>query len=595
MANAIDKFPVPLILKKILKDRMSGELIVLHDDSTRELFFVDGQLEFATTTIENECLGDVLLEAEKINKDQLRLALDIRSNVPTKIGEILAKTCDLTMRDIFDGLVKHVMKIAAALFPLKRGEWRFVKKNPKIPNTQKLKIKLTDIMREGVNKLEDFSFYKQKFYFRSPVTIELPKGVEKILTDEESKLYKKLGLFNNISVKKIIPILQVPEPVFWRHIVLFYLLNAADFVEFTVDDAEQNKKIAEITEMYQKIKSGQSDYFQLLESDKIASVEEANERFNEISDRFDPGKLNVAPDSSAMRRAREVFEEIRNAHTAVRLDIENKSEERRNPAEAAAVEGEPEPPLELGSDDKIALPPEFNVNMEGEQPLELNSDDKILQTPGFKVDMDTEPPIELGVEDKIQPPPEFAVDMKDEPSIDSIIDEQIGQPSKTKVDRKYEPPPKDGIDTQNRQAEKPEVRKADHVKQARELFTRANHFHNEKKYFEAASLLQKAVVMDNSKANYFLLLGLCQSKMPATKKMAEKSLKKAAQMESWNADPIFALGQLYKSENLVKKAKAYFEKALEINLEHTLAGRAMDEFMGKGDKKSLFSLFGKKK
>jgi tetratricopeptide (TPR) repeat protein len=522
MANAIDKFPVPLILKKILKDRMSGELIVLHDDSTRELFFVDGQLEFATTTIENECLGDVLLEAGKINKDQLRLALDIRSNVPTKIGEILAKTCDLTMRDIFDGLVKHVMKIAAALFPLKRGEWRFVKKNPKIPNTQKLKIKLTEIMREGVNELEDFSFYKQKFYFRSPVTIDLPKGVEKILTDEESKLYKKLGRFNNISVKKIIPILQVPEPVFWRSIILFYLLNAADFVEFTVDDEEQNKKIAEINEMYQKIKSGQSDYFQLLQSDKIASVEEANERFNEISDRFDPGKLNVAPDSTAMRRAREVFEEIHNAHRAIRRDIEKKSEERRYPAEAAAVGRE------------------------------------------------------------------------NEPSIESIIDEKIRRPSEINVNREYEPPLKAGIDTKNRQAEKPEVRKADQVKQARELFTRANHFHNEKKYFEAASLLQQAVVMDNSKADYFLLLGLCQSKMPATKKMAEKSLKKAARMESWNADPVFALGQLYKSENLMKKAKVYFEKALELNLDHTLAGKAMYEFRG-NDKKSLFSLFGKKK
>jgi uncharacterized protein HemY len=66
-------------------------------------------------------------------------------------------------------------------------------------------------------------------------------------------------------------------------------------------------------------------------------------------------------------------------------------------------------------------------------------------------------------------------------------------------------------------------------------------------------------------------------------------------MEPWNADPMFALGQLYKSENLTKKAKAYFEKALELNLDHTLAGKAMDEFIGMGDKKSLFSLFGKKK
>jgi len=201
----------------------------------------------------------------------------------------------------------------------------------------------------------------------------------------------------------------------------------------------------------------------------------------------------------------------------------------------------------------------------------------------------------LGSDDKIQPPPEFEVDTENEPSAEPVTEKKTEPPAGRDIIKEQGLPPRTEIETKNHQADKPEIRKADKVKQARELFTQANHLHNLKKYFEAASLLQKAVAMDNSKANYYLLLGLCQSKMPATKKMAEKNLKKAAQMEPWNADPIFALGQLYKSENLMKKAKTYFEKALELNMEHTLAGKAMDEFMDRKDKKSLFSLFGKKK
>jgi Tfp pilus assembly protein PilF len=84
--------------------------------------------------------------------------------------------------------------------------------------------------------------------------------------------------------------------------------------------------------------------------------------------------------------------------------------------------------------------------------------------------------------------------------------------------------------------------------------------------------------------------------MLSTKKMAEKNLDRAAQMEPWNADPLFALGQLYKSENMMKKAREYFEKALEINMEHTLAGKAISEFGGLLHfKKPKPSLFGKKK
>jgi len=63
-----------------------------------------------------------------------------------------------------------------------------------------------------------------------------------------------------------------------------------------------------------------------------------------------------------------------------------------------------------------------------------------------------------------------------------------------------------------------------------------------------------------------------------------------------NADPIFALGELYRSEKLMKRAKEYFNKALEINMEHTLAGKAIqDLYGGAAGKKALFSLFGKKK
>ncbi len=511
MTNAIDKFPTPLIFKKILKDSLSGELVVVHEDSTRQLFFIDGRLEFANTTLENEHLGDMLLAAGKINKEQLRLALEVRSNVPTKIGEILVKLNDLNMRDVYDALVKHVINIAAATFPLKHGEWRFVKKIPSSPNIQNLQIKLPEVIKEGVSRLDDISYFKKKFYFRSPVTIALPDSISKILTPDEIEFYDELTFFDHTSVKRIMSQLQIAEPIFWRRIILFYLLNAADFVEFTLDDEEKNRKLEEINEMYQKIKSGRSDVYCLIDSEKVSAIDEIDERFKEYSDRFDPDKLDIAPDSTAMRRAREVFAEIQEAQNAAHLPG-------------------------------------------------LDRDSEIKKHPG---------------------------------AIDDVKSER---PQITDSAREYEPPPKGDFDLKTHPAAKPGAAKTDQVKQARDLFTRANHLHNQKKYFEASALLEQAAALDDTKANYFLLLGLCQSKMLATKKMAEKNLAKAAQMEPWNADPLFALGQLYKSENLLKKAREYFEKALEINMEHTLAGKAISEFGGlMGFKKKKLSIFGKKK
>jgi hypothetical protein len=47
---------------------------------------------------------------------------------------------------------------------------------------------------------------------------------------------------------------------------------------------------------------------------------------------------------------------------------------------------------------------------------------------------------------------------------------------------------------------------------------------------------------------------------------------------------------------MAKKAEECFKKALEINMEHTLAGKAVQDIAKyTGGKKSLLSLFGKKK
>lgn len=608
MSNAINEFPVPIIFKKILKDEMSGELIVNHKDAVRNLFFINGRLEFATTTAENEHLGDVLLKTGKIDREQLRLALEIRSNVPTKIGEILAKTCDLAMGEIYEALTKQVKNIAVSLFPLKEGEWRFIKRKPKIPNPLNLKLKLSEVIREGLGKLDDISYYESRFKFRSPVTIELPEAVGRILSRDETIFYESLSQFSNISMKKVMARMQFPEPIFWRNIIMFYLLNLVDFVEFTVDDEEKNKKIEEINEVYDKIKSGQSDYFQLLDSDKITSPAEAKEKLHEYSDRFNPEKLNVAPDSTAMRRAREVFAEIQNAQTAARFDMEGRTGYDEEDVYAAGVNEESDPPLELGLSDKIQTPPgtvldlgqvephQLDVDMDSDVPMELDANDKIQPPPGLDleqenrmpppldVDMESEPPMELDEKEKIEPPP------------GPPVSKEIEIPAKIETPAAAETPVEEEQPTEEEQPAAPRLTKADLVKQAREFYTKANHLHNQKKYFEAASLLQKAIQIDKSRANYFLLLGLCQSKMLATKKMAENNLKKAAQMEPWNADPVFALGQLYKSENLMKKAKIYFEKALQINMDHTLAGQAMLNLGGRtGDKKQKRSLFGKKK
>jgi tetratricopeptide (TPR) repeat protein len=131
-------------------------------------------------------------------------------------------------------------------------------------------------------------------------------------------------------------------------------------------------------------------------------------------------------------------------------------------------------------------------------------------------------------------------------------------------------------------------------RKAGNLYIKAHGLYEEKRYYEAYRLMEKALKLDKNRASFYMLIGLSQSHIPHLRPEAEKNLLQASKMEPWNADPIFYLGQLYMAEGLVKKAQKKFRQALAINMEHTLAAEMVDRMEQHAKKRSGFSLFGKK-
>ncbi len=133
------------------------------------------------------------------------------------------------------------------------------------------------------------------------------------------------------------------------------------------------------------------------------------------------------------------------------------------------------------------------------------------------------------------------------------------------------------------------------VEKANLYYRKAKTLYNQQRFREAASLMEEVVRNDPNKAAYYLLLGLSQSNIPNLRRLAEKSFQKVVEMEPWNAEPYAALGLLFLSEKLEKRAENFFKKALAIDPEHELAKKRLLEMTGGGKKDSAFSFFKKKK
>ena len=103
--------------------------------------------------------------------------------------------------------------------------------------------------------------------------------------------------------------------------------------------------------------------------------------------------------------------------------------------------------------------------------------------------------------------------------------------------------------------------------QARDLYLQAKAAYQKEDYWRAIEYCQKAVEIDQSRADYFHLLGVALSQNPKWKHDAEKNLRMATEMDPSQPEYFAALGTLYQSEGLGARARRAFEKlkALDPN------------------------------
>jgi curved DNA-binding protein CbpA len=122
-------------------------------------------------------------------------------------------------------------------------------------------------------------------------------------------------------------------------------------------------------------------------------------------------------------------------------------------------------------------------------------------------------------------------------------------------------------------------------------FRQGKTLHAQGRYDEAIAYLEEAVRVRRDKGDYFLLLAMCESRLPAYVRKAEQDFLTAIQLEPWNPEGYVGLGLLYKAEGLQTKAVKQLEKALEVEPEHASAREAYEELTG-GKKKLAKGPFG---
>ncbi len=324
MIHQITEEPVPVIYKKILKEKMSGELNIKSDNAEKKLLFLNGNLKYARSNVIHERLGEILFKLGKITQTQFWNIHKLIEGKNDRIGKILVQKNILSQKDVFFGLLHQIMTIAISAFELHYGDWEFKEKLVEIPQDIDFNIELPSIIMEGVRKINNFEYYKNTFSLQAPSISKTSTAAKETLSHDDQNFVQFLSDFKNVPCAQISTKYGMPENIFWRKIVLLYLFSIIEFTDIQ-QNQEENKNVEDLSNFYNRLQSNKIDYYELLGMNSTASMDEIKDSYFTLAKKFHPDRMSSTIEPEIKEKANFVFAAINKAYET--LSNEQKREE----------------------------------------------------------------------------------------------------------------------------------------------------------------------------------------------------------------------------------------------------------------------------
>jgi Domain of unknown function (DUF4388) len=155
--GTLRKVSLPRILVSLNKDMKTGTLVVKTPSFTKNVFIVKGEAIFASSSHEDDRLGEMLIKAGKINLEQYKESVRLLKQTDKRQGSILVELGYLSQKDLFWGVKYQVKEIICSLFVLEDGSYEFIEGEIPSQEVITLKIGMNNLIYEGIQKINNWT------------------------------------------------------------------------------------------------------------------------------------------------------------------------------------------------------------------------------------------------------------------------------------------------------------------------------------------------------------------------------------------------------------------------------------------------------
>ncbi|MGB9715694.1 MAG: DUF4388 domain-containing protein [Thermodesulfovibrionales bacterium] len=333
----IKEFSIPKILVYLNRNRKTGILKVRTPSFIKKIYIHKGDAVYASSTDEDDRLGETLTKIGKITMEQYDRSVEILKKTGKRQGEILVELGYLTPQEVIWGVKYQIKDIIYSLFELQEAEYEFNEEEMSSSEIITLKMSMANLIYEGVRRIHNLNSIRRELPNMDTV-LKLSTDPVSLFQDIVLSSIDKKMLFMIDGKKTVRELINISSNSF-QAMKSLYVLYSTGILEEKQDEEdkegqtvlfediirafhdEEDALIKRVEVLYSNLNRLSED--ELLEIDENTDVETIRNNYYKLVREFHPDRYLNFPDQSIKDKVIAILEAITRAYSLM------KDEEKR--------------------------------------------------------------------------------------------------------------------------------------------------------------------------------------------------------------------------------------------------------------------------
>lgn len=337
----IKDISVPKILYYLKKNRKTGTLVFKTPVFIKKVYIDKGEAIFASSTYEDDRLGEMLIKAGKITLEQYEKSVEVLKKTGKRQGAILVELGYLSPKDLFWGVKFQVKEIIYSLFLLEDAEYEFIENEIPTNEVITLKMSMGNLIYEGVKRIDNWTRIKNEMPDMDCV-LKLSTDPANLFQDIElTPLDKRmLSLVDGKrTVKELINSSWISS---FDALKILYVLLTTGIIEVKkpLEIVSPIEKEVYVNEIFQPVSEEEDafmkkvediynnlynmGFYELLEVDEDSNFETITKNYYRLSKEFHPDRFFNSSNPVLKEKLTTIFDAITHAYNSLRRSFEER-------------------------------------------------------------------------------------------------------------------------------------------------------------------------------------------------------------------------------------------------------------------------------